>query len=330
MQTLGGCGQFARARQKRSALFGRQGLGGMQGNRCVFRTFRRKSVIQVSGGTLYGFAMPSRAPDWFSQSLASLTNTDPLRVWSVIVTLFGDLARGRDDRISGPVLTRIMAPLGIRPEAMRVALHRLRQDGWIQSQKSGRSSYYGLSPSARAETDAARPRIYASGPKPEGAWHLVVLPPKPAATRDRLEGELSGNDGVLVAPSVYLLGGDPLPVDAALLTLSGTDLRVPDWLRARIMPAALRDGYRDLEAALDALAATMPDPHGLSPLQVAALRVAIVHSWRRLLLSHPDLPPRFFSADWRGEAARAQVMALLARLGCPDIASLEQDAEIRP
>ena len=64
----------------------------------------------------------------FEASIAQLTDLQNLRVWSIIVSLFGDLAQKTGDQISGTTLTQIITPMGIKPEAIRVALHRLRKE----------------------------------------------------------------------------------------------------------------------------------------------------------------------------------------------------------
>ncbi len=68
-----------------------------------------------------------------------LTALPTPRVWSMMVTIFGDLAQAPRDRIDGPLLTRLTDGMGIKPEAVRVALHRLRNEDWITSVKSGRT-----------------------------------------------------------------------------------------------------------------------------------------------------------------------------------------------
>jgi phenylacetic acid degradation operon negative regulatory protein len=91
------------------------------------------------------------------EALATLKNQ---RVWSLLVTVFGDLAQNDGDVIEGPVLSVLMSDIGIKAEATRVALHRLRNDGWINSVKSGRNSLHSLTASGRQESSAASPRIY--------------------------------------------------------------------------------------------------------------------------------------------------------------------------
>ncbi|WP_259940018.1 hypothetical protein [Sulfitobacter sp. M368] len=76
-----------------------------------------------------------------------------------MISLFGDLAQGAGDRIDGPVLSAIMARQHIKPEAVRVALHRLRNDGWVTSEKSGRIRQHSLTDKGRRESDRQPPHL---------------------------------------------------------------------------------------------------------------------------------------------------------------------------
>ncbi|MGB3555522.1 MAG: hypothetical protein WBA25_12880, partial [Jannaschia sp.] len=127
---------------------------------------------------------PAAAPD-FDTLAALLTNGETQRVWSVVITVFGDLARAEGKEIGSPVLHALGAGMGLRPEAIRTALHRLRKEGWLDGRRQGRHGYYTLTEWGRAQSDTASPRIY--GPQaadraflvvdgPEGAPRIAVAP----------------------------------------------------------------------------------------------------------------------------------------------------------
>ncbi|TNF17581.1 MAG: PaaX family transcriptional regulator, partial [Rhodobacteraceae bacterium] len=63
-----------------------------------------------------------------------------------MISVFGVLAQDESARIIGPLLRLLTERIGITPAAMRVAIHRLRKDGWIDSQRHGRTSVYFLTP----------------------------------------------------------------------------------------------------------------------------------------------------------------------------------------
>ncbi|MEL7091427.1 MAG: PaaX family transcriptional regulator C-terminal domain-containing protein [Pseudomonadota bacterium] len=241
--------------------------------------------------------------DPYRASLDALTALGPLRVWSVLVTVFGDLAPDRP--IVGPALTALMSEIGIKPEATRVALHRLRGDGWVISEKVGRHSQHALSPKAQADSEAARPKIYGPAPDPDDVA-FFLLPPdtSPPGTADFAP----------VAPRLFA-APRTVPLPARAMRLEGSD--TPAWIGAQVETAVLQDGYTGLQAVLRDIAA-LPLNTRQDPLHRAALRVLIVHNWRRLALKHALLPRAAHSRDWAGHVARDMVIDLLARLERPD------------
>lgn len=120
--------------------------------------------------------------------IAAFSGLGGQRVWSLMVSLFGDLAQGEGDAIDGPVLSTIMTALDVRPEASRVALHRLRNDGWLQSHKVGRISQHSLTAQGRAESAAASPRIYAAPPELTEPWQMVMTEENGRETDSALRG----------------------------------------------------------------------------------------------------------------------------------------------
>lgn len=254
-----------------------------------------------------------------SGTIAALARLGDLRVWSVIITIFGDAVQPRGGTVSAATLGRIAETMEIRPEALRVALFRLVRDGWIERSQTGRKSFYRLSESGIARFGPATRRIYASEPF-TGPLRLAVLAPG-AEPPDLPEG------AVTIAPGVVLAAreGD-LPEAAAIL--EGTMAGIPDWLRDRLGPPRLMADYARLETALAGLAARLaagPVPGGL---EAATLRLMAIHHWRRLVLRHPDLPARFFPEGWRGESCRAMVLEVHGRLSV--IAEPWLAAEIGP
>lgn len=234
-----------------------------------------------------------------------LADLGPLRVWSLLVTVFGDLAM--DQPMDGPTLTTIMARIGIKSEATRVALHRLRSDGWIVSRKVGRTSHHCLTDKGQRDSATARPRIYGAAHPQRRRLDLALLPD----TEDDPDPSMF----TCIAPRLFVFGpGTPVPEGA--MHLSTRDL--PRWLGPQIEPEALRDGYQALYESLRTIDKTLPVHALLSPNDAAVLRVMIVHAWRRLVLKHPDLPRAAHSAEWRGHDCRELVMLLLDRFPRPD------------
>ena len=282
-------------------------------------------------GTLYKASMRDTPDTWFHESLEILTYNRNQMVWSILVTIFGDLARQPGDRISGALMTRLTEPMGIKPEAMRVALHRLRNDGWITSERQGRTSRYGLTPHGLTESDAASPRIYAeTGPDKTQLWHLLLGEAGPASQRSAADKHWRARGYVPLAPAAYLGRGTP-PKNGieGFLVMEGKPAQVPGWLREKIGTKDLGKAYKALEEALDAALPLLQHPRHIAPVQAAILRVVIVHNWRRALLGHPDLPEDFFPQGWRGFFCRDKVMTALSALPRPALSELEDRIEAR-
>jgi len=268
--------------------------------------------------------MNSLAGHAFQKSVEELTLIGQQRVWSIIVTLFGDLAQRPGDQISGPLMSRITDQMGIRPEAMRVALHRLRKDGWIKSKKVGRTSYYSLTNYGLVQSAKATPRIYAQNVQTNENWHVVVTKPMTQTDRQCFERDFLGKDYVVLGTGVYLGNGAPSETLPEVFALEGSTLVVPNWLKETIAPAKLVSEYESLEKALLAVAELVGPDTTLTPLEIATLRTLVVHNWRRNLLRHPELPESFYSKDWRENECRALVHQLLGMLKRPSLRGLER------
>jgi phenylacetic acid degradation operon negative regulatory protein len=247
--------------------------------------------------------------------IAAFSGLGGQRVWSLMVSLFGDLAQGEGDAIDGPVLSTIMGALDVRPEASRVALHRLRNDGWLQSHKVGRISQHSLTAQGRAESAAASPRIYAAPPDLSEPWQMVVTEDNGRET----DSALRGAGFIAALPRAYVGRADS-PVPKGCLALPGTP--PPDWLRRAVEPAELEADYAALLAALSTLDAKLPDADRLSALDVAVLRCLIVHNWRRLVLKHPALPGGLIRPEWSGYRCHLLVDRLLRRYPRPALQDL--------
>jgi len=259
----------------------------------------------------------------FAACIKALTGDDTPRVWSLIVTLFGDLAQAPGAEISGPALSQIFEPIGIRPEAMRVALHRLRKDGWIDSRKSGRSSLYRLTGFGLEQSAAATPRIYAREAAEPALWHVLVAAPMPQRDLAETAEELTARGYEPLARGVFL-GRGPAPADCAgFFALAGPAPVLPGWLKAQFGPEDLAEAFRALHDRLCRVGALLPEGAAPGPLETATLRMLIVHDWRRLLLRQPDLPAGFFPEGWPGRDCRALTHRLLDRLPRPDPCALE-------
>lgn len=255
----------------------------------------------------------------FEQCLNRLTR-DRHRVWSLIVTLFGDMAYQDGDQVSTQVLAKITDPMGVKPEALRVALHRLRKDGWIDSTRQGRSSVYRLTGFGRKLTLEAAPRIYGQTSPDTGNWCLFTASTACEDSGRDLEDLSVEKEMVQLGPNL-LLGRCPQDGAPSSLLVSRVDpSSVPEWVKSRACPDELCESYRALEQSLLEVSSLLPDD--LNPLECAVLRCLIVHSWRRVLLRHPEVPDALYPSSCPAVACRELAMTLLERLPRPSLDKL--------
>ena len=123
---------------------------------------------------------PASLEDIFNAALARLDR--PLRAWSLIVTVFGDVVAPRGGSLWLGTLNDIMGAFGIGEGVVRTAMSRLAADGWVTRDRIGRNSYYRLTPKATALSEAAAARIYRLPQRGwSGTWSLVVPKDAPGA-----------------------------------------------------------------------------------------------------------------------------------------------------
>ena len=244
----------------------------------------------------------------------------PIKVWSVVVTILGDLLQSEEAWLSGPVLDALVSRLGINNQALRVAVHRLRRDGWITSEKRGRLSAHKLTAKGWAETEAVRGQIYGTADSSEAVWLAVGGPNLTAA--EFLE--LLPAQAVALSARSALGTGAVRPSEEILLT-KFTPERVPEWAVSALAPSELAAEYDVLSAAVG-LVLAHSTPEGT--LERTALRLVILHHWRRLRLRHGAVQDVVLPSDWPGARARRLVMQALTRLERPEVVELERQVAL--
>ncbi len=256
------------------------------------------------------------------EDIDRVVDCGPLKVWSVVITILGDLLQDADHRLSGPLMDALVGRMGINNQALRVALHRLRREGWIESSKQGRMSDHKLTARGWAQTEEVRPQVYGGLPEPAQRVFLVVGPPQVsgAAFAARLP------ETAVVLSSKVALGvglGDGF-ADCLITRFAVSDM--PDWVSEALASKVMRAEYDELAVAVaQILAHPMPE----DPLDRAALRLVIFHQWRRLRLRHGPVQDAVLPPEWEGGRARRLVMRALTQLERPEVRALEGLLRIR-
>lgn len=253
----------------------------------------------------------------FDEIVEELTRCTDSRTWSIIVTIFGDLAQNPMDEISGPLLSSLTSKIGIKPQAMRVALHRLRRDGWIITEKLGRTSKHRLSNFGLEQSAVASPRIYARELKQPESWHLLVTNPEAQKTSfDFLShGYLSVRNGV------YIGKGSAPKSSTEHLIIEGKLSTIPDWLKKSVADTETAQAYDQLIQKIFAVDNILEGGFIPSPMETAIIRTLIVHNWRRIVLRQSDLSVELLQMRPSAQC-RELVWKMLNRLDRPSISTL--------
>jgi phenylacetic acid degradation operon negative regulatory protein len=254
------------------------------------------------------------------EKIELLSGCGPLKVWSVVVTILGDLCTAPHDRVGGKLLTALAGRMGVTGQAVRVAVHRLRADGWIETEKAGRESLYGLSRHGWAETQAVRPVIYAGAAPPAGRPWLLVAPPQLAAAD--FAARLPAT-AVALGPRTALLDAPPDPVDAEMLLAQAHPEQIPNWVGDLLAGAELRAEYARLAGRARRVTAG-PAPRTL--LDATVLRLLVLHHWRRLRLRHGALPDMLLQSGWEGAQAREAVARAREAFPRPALPALAEES----
>lgn len=242
---------------------------------------------------------------------------------SALFDVFGDHLRLPPAAGSAPVaaLVRLLAPIGVQEPAVRTAVSRMRQQGWLRAVRLPQGPGYSLTPRAERRLDDAGRRIYRTAATPwDGHWHLLVVSaPAGRTERERLHASLRYlgygclNNGTWVAPRAAAELDAVLEEAAAagrrfVATHEGdADALVAHAWDLDELAGSYRTFLRDAASAL-ASACTCTDEGAFSA------RLRLVHAWRRFLNVDPGLPAELLPADWPGTTAAAWFDEQAARL----------------
>lgn len=236
--------------------------------------------------------------------ITALHSQGRLRVWSLVITAFGDLVQHRGGEISSTRLRALLGRVGVEQGALRTALSRLSGDGWVASERIGRSSLYRLSAQGLDRFAPATTRIYAAPrTEPVNRWASVVT--------------FSGLGG----HTVRLCPVEDAAKEADCVVV-GELQHISDAYRA----AQLESAHRKALIALSADLAALRDDITV-PLDAAAARLLLIHRWRRIVLRYPECVPELMPNDAPLKNPRSSVAQAYGSLTPSAEGWLESDAD---
>jgi phenylacetic acid degradation operon negative regulatory protein len=247
-------------------------------------------------------------PDLLAPLIDHFHARTPIRAGSLVVTVFGDAVVPRGGVLSLESLLAVTRALRIGDGVVRTALSRLVADGWFERWKLGRNSFYRLTGSGAAAFARATARIYGPpAPAWSGSFDLLILD----GANDR-RPELARAGYGSLGPDLMIGTAPAMGAGEGVLRLAARpdDPGTARRLAARAWPLAeVAERYArfttTFAAAGEAVAAQLP-----SGLDALALRILLIHEYRRAVLKDPLLPADLLPEDWPGAAARALCAAI--------------------
>jgi len=238
---------------------------------------------------------------------------------ALVFTFFCDVVTQHDGEIWLGSIIQALTPLSISERLTRTAAFRLQQDGWLQSRKQGRRSYYQLTQTGQNYYERAANRIYA-GKQPywDGHWTLLFTSMVPEKKRDALRRGLLWQGYGRIASNVYALPRNQRPaLDQLLSELGVGDNIVAMQAQADDVEALrklvlshwkldeLRQQYRAFNGHYKKALKVLNGKQPATAHSMFLLRILLIHEYRKILLSDPDLPSAMLPADWDAYTARS-------------------------
>ncbi|WP_158284802.1 PaaX family transcriptional regulator C-terminal domain-containing protein [Oricola cellulosilytica] len=237
-----------------------------------------------------------------------------LNAGSFIVTLYGDAVVPREGPLWTGNIIEICERVGISETLVRTAVSRLVASGRLEGERHGRRSYYGLTQAARREFDDAARRIYGLEEGAAADWVIAA------------EGDaemLSGYGFAHLGSGTFI--ASETAAARARSTL-GAALSAKLVFRAELEHSGHAGALREFGKAhwplkqLEAEYATFINLFGAltcpeaSEWDAVALRLLLVHAFRKAALKDPALPAEALDGEWIGTKAREKFTILYAAL----------------
>ncbi|MCH9852277.1 MAG: hypothetical protein K0U45_02105 [Alphaproteobacteria bacterium] len=232
-----------------------------------------------------------------------------LRVWSIVMSIYGDAVMPYGGAISLKGLSLILTRMNIGTGALRTAMSRLARDGWMERFRARSTSFYRISNHMQQDIQQASLQIYASpedGYIWQGNWQLAI-PQRQALTSKILEDmQMMGFIPLNALLYIRFVKPDellPNHADIIFMQAQGSDCKGQDYNPQLIeMVEKNHKGsklYQILSAEFRALADNLDDGGSLVGLDALVARILLIHYWRRAVLADNS---EHFANPFRHEA----------------------------
>lgn len=235
---------------------------------------------------------------------------------ALLFTIYGSYVRYYGGHIEIASLIRLMGEQGFTSGAVRAAVMRVSQQGWLESRRKGDKSYYALTERGRQRMEEAAERIYKFKREQwDGQWRMLVynMPEKKRELRAQIRQELKWLGWGSLSNSVWITPNKIIDMTREHLRsyrinryveifeskhiAFSTDQELIkqcwDWAEIEKRYEEFLSFYKPrLEKALK-------EP--VSPETAFVEKTELVHEYRKFLFIDPRLPAELSPAKPRGE-----------------------------
>lgn len=242
-----------------------------------------------------------------NEAVVALLDDQPVKAASFIVTVYGDAVEPRGGVVWIGNLIEVCGEIGISETLVRTAASRLVATGQLVGEKSGKRSFYRLTPSAQIEFASAAKQLFS--PDRENKWRFIYL--SGTGIDDEIR-QFERHGYARVAPSL-LVGCRPLPpstianVTVFDAIVDGGEAHLREFASEYSDLGPLAIAYRKFIERYSGLKS-----HVVSAKDALSLRLLLVHDFRHIVLRDPNLPREALPVEWPGKEAR-QLFSLLYR-----------------
>src|SRR5690606_18079189 len=257
------------------------------------------------------------------QIIDDFIQTEALSGTSLIMTIFGDCIFHRGGIISLASLIQLMDVFGFNERSVRTAVFRLVQNGWLMSEKIGRTSYYRVTESSRQRFIMADQKIYSfQHTEWDQKWDLVLLSSVELENKLVLKKELEWLGFANIATNVMAYPGcDQQKLQNLLLSHQMTDQVVvfraetlelwqesyPTIKRMVVVNWPIQELHQRYEKFISDFREFfyfVEQDEEIDAVQAFQIRILLIHQFRRILLKDPNLPFELLPTDWLSLIAR--------------------------
>lgn len=237
---------------------------------------------------------------------------------SMLFTLYGVYLRHFGYEVALSAVVQLLAEFGFNEPAIRIALTRLANQGWISLRKAGRNNFLTMTPKGVQRVDEAASRIYRLQPQGwDEHWLLLTytIPEEQRLTRDQLRTDLEWWGFGRLGNGSWISAHDLSPTLAARLEAPDIAPYVA-WFRARYCgPATDRElvqkgwDMQEVNRRYGRFLEYFKPGYLITQSQIPddrecfVARTRLVHEYRKFLFVDPGLPEELLGEDWLGSEA---------------------------